>query len=301
MDRARSFEYVYRLPANTLEELQTGEVVYDRQVLLNENWESYALRSGRPSEVNDSRAKWITRTWEDEEVVRVEQRLLLEEAAVRGEIEIAEKEATRTRRQERSSDVIAYLMACQEKLNANRIPRRHNLFVNYFELQQKMFGVEHKVISVAENYFRTFYIEGESGVYAGLQIILECERIFSQMKVEDRLRKEEEEKRRIEEERLRAIEEEKLREEMRQKELIEAERLRKEAIEQAKILERKRREEERRARVRSGRIKRAQSSPETTCEVTPHKASQEEGSRTTELCTTGDENDDGSKYTPIRN
>ncbi|RNE96988.1 uncharacterized protein Tco025E_09579 [Trypanosoma conorhini] len=253
MDKARPFEYVYRLPTTTIEELNYAEAVYDRQVLLNETWQSYALRKGRHGEVEDEHVKWITRTWEDEEQARVEQRRFLDQANAEGEEQIAAREAMLRSKQEKSAAAVAHMMAFQEKLISDRAVCRHNLYVDFDLLQSKKFIGEQNILALEEECLRLFQEAGLEGLSEGLFLHGDCHRIFCLMKLNDRLRKEEEERQRIAEERERAIEEERRREEERQKALEEAERLRRESQEQAKMLERKRREEERRAKARSER------------------------------------------------
>ncbi|AAZ13358.1 uncharacterized protein TEOVI_000673400 [Trypanosoma equiperdum] len=255
MDKARPFEYVYRLTANTIEELSYGEAVYDRQVLLNESWRSYATRKGRLDELERERVKWITRTWEEEEEVRVRQREVLDRAEAEGEKEIARREEKLRQRKQQSNKMVEHLMAHEERLHSSRIPCRHNLFVDFDDFQQLKFNLERNVVSTAENFLRVISCIGEEGLFEGLLIMGEYDNLYHSMRLADRLRREEEERRRLEEERLRAIEEQKRLEEMRQRELEEAERLRKEAMDQAKLIERKRREEERRARARATREK----------------------------------------------
>ncbi|RNF01117.1 hypothetical protein TraAM80_07218 [Trypanosoma rangeli] len=253
MDKARPFEYVYRLPVTTVEELNYAEAVYDRQVLLNETWESYALRKNRPGEVEDEHVKWITRTWEDEEQARVKQQCFLDRANAQGEEQIAAREERLRLKQEKSAATVAHMMAFQEKLHADRVASRHNLYADFDLLQKKKFIGEQNVVAVEEECLRLSQEAGLVGLSESLFLHGDCHRIFCLMKLKDRLQKEEEERRRIEEERERAIEEERRREEQHQKELEEAERLRKESLEQAKMVERKRREEERRAKARSER------------------------------------------------
>ncbi|ORC88883.1 uncharacterized protein TM35_000153140 [Trypanosoma theileri] len=255
MDKARPFEYVYRLPSSTLEELTYREAVYDRQVLLNETWESYALRKGRLKELEDEHVKWITRTWDDEEIARDEQRSVLEKADYEWKLESAAKEREMGRKKERSLKTVEKLMAFEERSFADRIPCRHNLYVDFDLFQQQKFIGEQNIISMAENMLRVFIEEAEDGICFGIALIGECNRIMYLTRLQDRLLKEEEERQRIAEEQRRLLEEEKRKEELRQKELEEAERLRKEAMEQAKILERKKRDEERRAKARSEREK----------------------------------------------
>ncbi|KAH9597297.1 hypothetical protein LSM04_008454 [Trypanosoma melophagium] len=255
MDKARPFEFVYRLPSSTVEELSYKEAVYDRQVLLNETWQSYALRKGRSEELEEEHIKWITRTWDDEEIAREKQRSALEETEHQWKLECAEKERELKSRQERSLRTIEKLMAFEERSFANRIPCHHNLYVDFDIFQRQKFIGEQNIVFLEENMLRIFIEEAEDGIYFGLGLIGECNKIMYLMRLRDRLLKEEEERQRIAEEERRRLEEEKRKEELRQKELEEAERRRKEAMEQAKILERKRRDEERRAKARSEREK----------------------------------------------
>ncbi|KEG11327.1 hypothetical protein DQ04_02741120 [Trypanosoma grayi] len=253
MDKARSFEYVYRLPATTIEEVNYGEAVYDRQVLLNETWASYALRKGRLDEIEVEHVKWITRTWDEEEQARSKQHHVLSNAAAGGERQIAARNEKLRQKQDNSTRVVAHIMDFQQQVLADKVPSRHNLHVDFDVLQQRKFLGEQNIVSAAEQMLRFFIGEGENGLCIGLCFIGECHRILFSMRLRDRLQKEEEERQRIAEEHRRAIEEERLRKEIQQKEEEEAERRRKEAMEEAKILERKRREEERRARARSER------------------------------------------------
>ncbi|ESS62773.1 hypothetical protein TCDM_09548 [Trypanosoma cruzi Dm28c] len=253
MDKARPFEYVYRLPATTIEELRYAECVYDRQVLLNETWQSYALRKGRINEVDDEHVKWITRTWDEEEKARVDQRSLLDMSNAQGEKQIFAREENLMLKRKKSAATVAHIMAHQEHLLSDRIVCRHNLYVDFDLLQENKFIGEQNIIFIEEEFLRLFQEKGLDGFCDALFLISECHRIFCLMKLNSRLRREEEERRRIREEQERAIEEERKREELRQKELEEAERARQEALEQAKMLERKKREEERRAKARSER------------------------------------------------
>ncbi|EKF39656.1 hypothetical protein MOQ_000105 [Trypanosoma cruzi marinkellei] len=253
MDKARPFEYVYRLPATTIEELKYAECVYDRQVLLNETWQSYALRKGRIDEVDDEHVKWITRTWDDEEKARVDQRRFLDMSNAQGERQIFAREENLMSKRKKSAAAVAHIMAHQESLLTDRIACRHHLYVDFDLLQENKFIGEQNIIFLEEEFLRFFQERGLDGICDVLFLISECHRIFCLMKLNNRLRREEEERRRIKEEQERAIEEERRREELRQKELEEAERARQEGLEQAKMLERKKREEERRAKARSER------------------------------------------------
>ena len=47
MDRARSFAFVKQVPRRTVQEVNYHDAVYDRQVLLNESWETFCYRTGR--------------------------------------------------------------------------------------------------------------------------------------------------------------------------------------------------------------------------------------------------------------
>ncbi|CCD15265.1 unnamed protein product, partial [Trypanosoma congolense IL3000] len=223
MDRARPFEYVYRLTANTLEELSYQEAVYDHQVLLNETWQSYVQRKGRLDELQDEHVKSVTRTWEEEEKARVEQRRFLNNAEAEGEKQIAVREEMLNQKRQLSEQNIAQLMAFEKQLLSGRIPCRHNLFVDFDDFQQLKFNLEQNVQMMAEHFLRTLSYEGEEALWTGLLIIGDCDRICCTMRLKDRLLREEEECRRLEEEKQRAIEERRYEEERRQKEMEEAE------------------------------------------------------------------------------
>eukprot|EP00796_Vickermania_ingenoplastis_P003902 gene3902-2771_t len=81
MDKARYFEYVYRLPEANRDQLGYKEDVYDKQILLNEEWSAFAVRRGRgAAAAAEEHVKWITETWEECEQRKKSQREFLEDS-----------------------------------------------------------------------------------------------------------------------------------------------------------------------------------------------------------------------------
>lgn len=256
MDKARYFEFVYRLPETNRSQLGHKEDVYDKQILLNEEWSAFATRKGRGEAVAaEEHVKWITETWEECEKRKKSQREFLEES---DRVSAAHQKIVNLRknqRKEKSDATIAHLMCYQEEIDKTRTACRHNLYIDFKALQQERFRRERELLEFEEYFLRTKIEQWEDGNTFLLGCAMHWNYEIHDLLRREREAREEAERLRIEEEKRRAEEERIRLEEQRKREEEEAERRRREQAEIDKRLERKRREEMRRAKLRADRQK----------------------------------------------
>lgn len=254
MDKARYFEFVYRLPERNREELSFKEAVYDKQIELNEDWGEFAARKGRGEAVaSEEHVKWITETWEEFEERKRSQKKFLKKNNIASDEQQRISEARRQQKEIKSNGILEHVMKYQRDISSLRTPCRHNLFVDFQSLQQDRFHRERNVIETEEYFLRSQIEEWESCQSFIFSISLQWSFEIHDFARREREALEEAERQRLEEERKRA-EEERIRiEEQRKRDEEEAERQRREQAEIDKRLERKKREEMRRAKSRAQR------------------------------------------------
>lgn len=255
MDKARSFEYVRRLPESNRDQLSFKEKVSDKQILLNEEWASFAWRCGRDSAIAmEEHTKWITETWEEWEVRKKLQKMRLEdnENACTAQQRLSEKE--KRRKEENSTLIIQRLMDFQSQIDNSRTKCRHCLFVDFHVYQDEKFRIERELLELEELFFRSFVEESEYCCFFMLDCAKRWSHSINSLAYQEREAAEESERQRILKEE-KELEEERLRlEQQRKLESEEADRQRREQAELEKRLERKRREEMRRAKSRADRL-----------------------------------------------
>ena len=139
MARALAFSYVNQLPRTSCNEVRQQEVVYDRQILLNELWYSYCDRTDRPEwKPQDSlRDKWVIETWEEWLVRKKKQQgniaAFFSEMAARGDME-AKKEREREVQSEKS---ILRIEKEEQIRQSKLLPKLHTLLVDFDEMRLK--------------------------------------------------------------------------------------------------------------------------------------------------------------------
>lgn len=268
MDKARYFEYVYRLAESNRNQLSFKEDVFDKQILLNEEWSEFALRRGRGEAVAaEEHVKWITETWEECEERKHSQRLFLDESDRASEVQRRLSDDQKKKRKEKSNSVIGHLMRYQNEVDKSRTPCRHNLYVDFQALQQDRFRLEREMVEFEEYFIRTKIEEWENCQTFLLGCAMQWSYAIHDLAIREREAREEAERQRIEDEKKRAEEERIRLEEQRKRDEEEAERQRREQAEIDKRLERKRREEMRRAKSRAERQK--QQIEQTEVEMKP--------------------------------
>lgn len=254
MDRARYFEYVYRLPEDNRNQLKYKEDVYDKQMLLNEEWRGYATRCGKsPELVAEERAKWVTETWDEYEERKVFQKFFLEENAKASEVQQRVSEKRMALEREKSRLVIERLMQFQGQIDKTRMPSTHNLYVDFRAAQQNRFRAEREFVESHENILRIKLNEMEITLFLFMKDCAERSDAIHNLRFKEREAAEEKERQRMADEVKRAAEELIKQEEQRKREEEEAEKQRREQAETEKRLERKKREEMRRAKSRADR------------------------------------------------
>lgn len=254
MDKARYFEFVYRLPEKNRIQLKYKEDVYDRQVLLNEEWADFAARCSRSrEEVAEEHVKWITETWEDYMKRKVLQRTFLLENDEASEVQWRISEKRKEREVEKSSAVIDHLMRYQDEIDKTRIRSTHNLYVDFYGAQQIRFKAEREFVESHENLLRQKLRETENYLLLSLKTAERNSSLIKKLVFTERKAAEKAEQQRIEDEMIRAAEEQRRMEEQRRYEEEEAAKQRREQAEVEKRLERKRKEEQRRAKSRADR------------------------------------------------
>lgn len=254
MDKARYFEFVYRLPENNRIQQKYKEDVYDRQVLLNEEWTDFAARCGRSrEEAAEEHVKWITETWEDYMKRKVIQKIFLEENEDASQVQCRISEKRKEREIEKSCLVIDHLMNYQDKIDKTRIRSTHNLYVDFYGAQQIRFKAKREFVESHENLLRLKLRETENFLFLSLKTAARNSLLIKKLVFAERKAAEKAEQQRIEEEMKRAAEEQRRMEEQRKYEEEEAAKQRREQAEIEKRLERKRKEEQRRAKSRADR------------------------------------------------
>eukprot|EP00796_Vickermania_ingenoplastis_P000059 gene59-37_t len=215
MDKARYFEYVYRLPEANRDQLGGLRSLCDEeeeQLLQQKSMSSGLRRLGRSAS-------------------RESRREFLEDSNQKSEAQQRISNAVKLKRKEKSNSVVAHLMNYQDEIDKTRTPCRHNLYVDFQALQQERFRRAREIVELEEYFLRT-----KIELWEDCQtFLLDCAMRWS-CEIHDFAAQ----KRRI------RLEEQRKREE-------EAEKQRREQAEIDKRLERKKREEMRRAKQKAER------------------------------------------------
>lgn len=255
MERATDFEFVRQLPRRTVPEVDYRDTVFDRQVLLNESWGSYCVRSAKaPSALSEEHTKWVTETWEDYEH-RVQRRSAFLAKFAEEQEDIARDAAQAA--EQRNEASIRLINQLQQR-NHDRIltsatPQCHTLLLDFADLRLKREALERASLETAESEDRMMWIGNEENERRELRLLFqqELQRIAEELDRLTRAKLAEEERRR--EEQRRRAEEARMEEERRRKEQEDADRRRKEQEEEARRAERRRKDEEKRSKARAER------------------------------------------------
>lgn len=254
MDKARYFEFVYRLPESNRVQLKYKEDVYDKQILLNEEWSSFALRCGRsPAVASEEHVKWTTETWDEFEERKVHQKVFLEENEKASEVNRRMCDKRKELEMERSRLVVDHLMQFQARVDKAHTPSTHNLYVDFRAVQQNRFRTEREFVEAHENLLRVKIKEMENDLFVSLDVSAHWRYEICHLRRIEREMAEALEQQRLADEKRRAAEEFLRLEEQRKREEEEVEKQRREQAEIEKRLERKKREEMRRAKSRADR------------------------------------------------
>ncbi|KPI83946.1 hypothetical protein ABL78_7001 [Leptomonas seymouri] len=241
-------EEVLRLPSSNREELTFRENVEEHQLLLHEEWPSYAVKTDLPQE--PLRVKNVTESWASFEKRKELQQAFFELHKIKVEDEDLRNEAARQLAQERSSAVIEKLMLYDRERLGKQIPPQHTLFVDFCKYRQQLLAMPIAALEEFESMVREKLYEGENELLYSIVALWHASSELLQIRVRERIEEEQAmqrqrelmERQRAEEERQREVERI-----ARERQMAEDER---ERAETEKRLERKRREEERRAKAR---------------------------------------------------
>lgn len=263
MDRARNFEFVAQFPRRTVEEVELRDAVYDKQVLLNESWQTYCIRVGYSADRQpEEHVKWVTETWaEYEQRVIVRGQMLDAYFSKQQDLQNSIDKKTQERQQV-SKNCVAHLVGLSNAAAAKRHQPIHTLYVDFEERQEKKMQQERFNVEETELAERKQILDSEAGDRKNLDLLFAADFEAVLAALERRRHEKEEEERRIAEEQRRKAEELRRQEEQKKKDAEAAEKARREAEEEAKRAERKRREEERKNKAKAEREARAKQNKE---------------------------------------
>ncbi|KAJ9462729.1 hypothetical protein DIPPA_10707 [Diplonema papillatum] len=258
MQRALTFAYVKQLPRTTADEVGDQEAVYDRQVLLNESWESYCERQGTPERASEGgqRDKWVTETWPEWEERKRRQPETIDRFF--GGLQAAHDAgaAAKRTRAEQSEKVLRQIRDAEERRAKKLLPVLHTLLLDFEEKRQREDALVRGALEADEASARETAHRDEHAAFAllatafsdGVGDITEMLKVRGEMEEEARIAREKEEER-LEAERKVALEREMEEKKRREQEAAEEERRRVQEEKDRKAAERK-------ARVMADREKR---------------------------------------------
>lgn len=254
MDRTQPFEYVFQLPRRNRPEIDTRDVVEDKQSLLNETWYSYALRQGYPSDrVHEEHVKWATETWAEFEARVIVRAQNLDDYFAAAHAQELARQREVDERAAQSSKLVESLMRRENAIRDAKIASIHTLFVDFEARQLEKMRAERAAIEDEETAVREDTHREEQEQRRAMEIAFaeQFQAVVDLLEAR-RLQREEDERRALEEQRRKAEELRQL-EEQRKRDAEAADKARRDAEEEAKRQERKRREEERKNKAKAER------------------------------------------------
>ncbi|KAG5478128.1 hypothetical protein LSCM4_05528 [Leishmania orientalis] len=243
-----------RVPLITRADLERREAAEDHNALLLEQWASYASRKGYPD--SEERTKWMTETWEEFEKRKERQKVYLERYDLRFQQKAAQLVETQKLSERKSAACVEKVMTLEAARQSALLRSRHFLFVNYYDYQQFLFYNMRAFVEHEENLLRRKLVETEDDLMCLLATQCHLSSRLHAARENERIEQEAAAERLRELQYQQKLEEERILKAQQAAQEREAAQAEKEHAEMEKRLERKRRDDERRAKARAEREQR---------------------------------------------